>query len=193
MPFSMTLATLQTCCLSFPFRTVGTATFSIGSLKRLAFATWFANYNDERYHTKLFCMRLADLLLSDTETNIINLGWWKTATATFSFSKRPGQLVTMKFYTLHFFLIVQCWFFPFSTAELRPRKTKRLSNTGACRIGTRAANLLPDLCAQTTVLAFLTMEMDVPEPCDPQALKRGLKISVILILASPPTSTLLPR
>lgn len=38
VPLSMTLATLQTRCLSFPFRTAGTAAFSIGSLKRLAFA-----------------------------------------------------------------------------------------------------------------------------------------------------------
>lgn len=36
LPLSMTLAMLQTRCLSFPFRTVGTATFSIGSLQRLA-------------------------------------------------------------------------------------------------------------------------------------------------------------
>lgn len=108
--------------------------FSIGSLKRLASAMWFANY-DKRYHTKLFCMRLADLLLSDTETNIINLGWWKTVTGTFSFSKRPGELVTMEFYTLlHFFLIVQCRILaprPLNWGPERPSDSPTQGHTGS--------------------------------------------------------------
>lgn len=37
LPLTITLATLQTGCLSFPFRTVGRATFSVGSLQRLVF------------------------------------------------------------------------------------------------------------------------------------------------------------
>lgn len=72
-------------------------------------------------------------------------------TVTSAFSRQPGQLVTMEFYTvLHFFLTVQCCFFSLLVAELRPRKIKRLSSTGVCRIWTRAVSLLPDLCKTNT-------------------------------------------